>query len=167
MRKKFNPTGASTRELFTIFGAVLRELKVRGVTRSTNNPIADYAELLFENALRLERAPRSTTGYDATDRKGLKYEIKGRRVTAHNGSRQLSSIRGLDQRHFDLLGGILFAEDFSVSRACLIPHQQVVEHSTYVRHTNSWKFMLTDAVWKIPGVVDVTEKLRRAEKAHG
>jgi hypothetical protein len=142
-------------------------LKARGVTRSTNNPIADYAELLFEKALRLERAPRSTAGYDATDRKGLKYEIKGRRITAHNVSRQLSSIRGLDQRHFDFLGGVLFAEDFSVSRACLIPQSQVVEHSTFVRHTNSWKFMLTDSVWGFPGVVDVTEKLQEAAKAHG
>ena len=43
MSKNFNPAQASTRELFTVFGAVLNELKARGVTRSTNNPIADYA----------------------------------------------------------------------------------------------------------------------------
>lgn len=167
MNKTFDPAQASTHELFTVFGAVLKELRARGVIRSANNPIADYAELLFEKALRLERAPKSTTGYDATDCNGAKYEIKGRRITAHNRSRQLSSIRGLDQRHFDFLAGVLFAEDFSVMRACLIPYAQVVEHSTYVGHTNSARFLLADAVWVLPGVIDVTAKLLEAEKAHG
>ena len=157
----------STRELFVLFGSVLTELRERGIMRSTNNPIADYAEFLFEKALRLKRAPRSTTGYDATDKAGLKYEIKGRRITTHNGSRQLSSIRGLEKRHFHYLGGVLFNEDFSVRKACLIPHKQVQEHAAYVSHTNSWKFMLRDSVWTLPGVKDVTKKLQVAEKTHG
>ena len=157
----------STRELFALFGAALKELQARGVTRSTNNPIADYAELLFETALRLKRAPRSTKGYDALDRAGRKYEIKCRRVTAHNSSRQLSALRGLDQKHFDFLGGVLFMEDFSVFRACLVPHEQVLSNSTFVHQTNSWKFFLLDTVWALPGVVDVTAKLQKAEAGHG
>lgn len=160
-------TKKSTRELFTLFGAALAELKNRGVTRSTNNPIADYAELLFEKALRLERAPRSTKGYDAFDRAGRKYEVKGRRMTTHNSSRQLSALRGLNQKHSDFLGGVLFNEDFSVFRACLVPHKQVLRHSTFVHQTNSWKFFLVDTVWDLPGVVDVTAKLRKAEAVHG
>lgn len=149
-----------------LFGATLTELRLRGVTRSTNNPIADYAELLFERALRLKRAERSTKGYDALDHGGLKYEIKARRVTAQNSSRQLSALRGLDQKHFDFLGGVLFNENFSVHRACLVPHRRVLSNSTYVPQTNSWKFFLLDSVWALPGVVDVTAKLQKAEKAH-
>ena len=144
----------------------MTELKNRGVTRSTNNPIADYAELLFARALRLKRSPRSTKGYDAVDRKGRKYEIKGRRVTTHNSSRQLSALRGLDQKRFAFLGGVLFNEDFSVSRACLVPHKQVLRNATFVPQTNSWKFFLLDSVWDFPGVVDVTAKLRKAEATH-
>ena len=160
-------TKKSTLELFALFGAVLTELQNRGVTRSTNNPIADYAELLFEKALRLERAPRSTKGYDAFDRAGRKYEIKCRRVTTHNSSRQLSALRGLDQKHFYFLGGVLFKEDSLVFRACLVPHKQVLNNSTFVRQTNSWKFFLVDDVWDLPGVIDVTAKLRKAEATHG
>jgi hypothetical protein len=156
----------STRELFTLFGATLAELKARGITRSTNNPIADYAELLFVTALRLEHATKSTKGYDALDRAGLKYEIKGRRVTGHNSSRQLSALRELDQKHFDFLGGVLFNEDFSVHRACLVPHRQVLSNSKHIIHTNSWTFFLRDSIWNIQGVVDVTAKLQKAEKAH-
>ena len=160
-------TQRSTRELFKLFVAALAELKDRGVTRSTNNPIADYAELLFEVALGLKRTPKSTKGHDAIDSNGLKYEIKGRRVTAHNSSRQLSSLRALDQKHFDFLGGILFGDDFSVLRACVVPHDQVLKNSTFSTHTNSSIFHLRDSIWMLPGVVDVTTKLQEAEQAHG
>jgi hypothetical protein len=157
----------STRELLILYGAALSELQIRGVTRSSNNPVADYAELLFEKALRLERVPRSTKGYDAFDpRTGLKYEVKCRRVTAQKSSRQLSALRGLDQKHFDFLGGVMLNEDFSVFRACLIPHEQVLSNSKFVRQTNSWTFFLMDKVWDFPGVIDVTAKLRKAEVAH-
>ena len=156
-----------TRELFKLYVATLSELRDRGVTRSTNNPIADYAELLFESALCFHRTPKSTKGHDATDRAGLKYEIKGRRLTAHNTSRQLSALRGLDKKHFDFLGGVLFRADFSVLRACLIPHDQVLAHATYRSHTNSWIFHLRDSTWGLPGVIDVTAQLQAAEVAHG
>ena len=162
-----NLNDRSTRELFALFVAALKELKDRGITRSTNNPIADYAELLFQNALGLKLNTKSTKGHDAVDGIGLKYEIKGRRVTAHNSSRQLSSLRALDQKHFDLLGGVLFREDFSVLKACLVPHEIVLKCSTYSKHTNGWIFHLRDNVWELHGVVDVTTKLQQAEKVHG
>lgn len=157
----------STRELFKIYVATLSELRARGVTRSTNNPIADYAELLFEVALGFTRTTKSTKGHDATDKAGLKYEIKGRRLTAHNTSRQLSALRGLEKAHFDFLGGVLFRADFSVLRACLVPHDQVLANASYRSHTNSWIFFLRDSVWGLPGVVNVTEKLQEAEAVHG
>jgi hypothetical protein len=47
-----------TRESFSLFVGVLDELRSRGITRSTNNPVADLAELLCEKALLLERAPK-------------------------------------------------------------------------------------------------------------
>lgn len=156
----------STRELFALFVAALDELRSRGVTRSTNNPIADYAERLFESGLRLRLVEKSTKGYDAVDKAGRKYEVKGRRVTAHNKSRQLSSLRCLDQKQFTFLAGVLFNEDFSVRRACLVPHEQVLLVSKYSPHTNGWIFHLRDSVWDLPGVLDVTDKLQEAERAH-
>ena len=49
------------------------------------------------------------------------------------------------------------------ARAALVPHAQVLEHSTYQEHANGWRFMLRDEVGGWPGVQDVTEELRRAE----
>ena len=155
----------STRELFAAFVGVLDELRTRGIIQSTNNPVADLSELLCVRALSLTRAPKSTKGYDAANNTGHKFEIKGRRLTAHNSSRQLSAFRALDQKHFTFLAGVLFREDFTVLRACLVPYQQVLKHATYREHTNAWIFHLQDNVWEFPGVADITRELQDAERA--
>lgn len=154
----------SIRELFSIFAGVLNELRAREVIRSTNNPVADLAELLCERALSLQRAPKSTKGYDGTDSADRRYEIKGRRLTGHNPSRQLSALRALDKEHFTFLAGVLFREDFSVIRACLVPYKQVLKHAIYKEHTNAWIFHLRDRVWDLPGVIDITKQLQEAER---
>jgi hypothetical protein len=154
----------SDRELLTLFGGVLEELRGRGTIRSTNNPVADYAEGLCAKGLDLTLATKSTRGYDGIDAYGRRIEIKARRVTPHNSSRQLSAIRGLDDRHFDLLAGVLFDQDFGLVKACLMPYEVVISHSTYVSHSNSWRFLLRDGVWSLPGVMDITHQLRQVQQ---
>jgi hypothetical protein len=153
----------ATPDLFALYGTVLGELRRRGIVRSTNGPVADYAEYLVIKALSLQLAPKSTKGYDATDDRGQRYEIKGRRLTAHNRSRQLSFIRGLDRRHFAYLAGVLFNEDFSVRRACLLPVELVEQEATYREHVNGWILHLRDSLWERQGVRDITAAVRGAE----
>jgi len=45
----------------------------------------------------------------------------------------------------------------------LPPEASPMEIATYVPHTNPWRFMLTDAVWKLPGVENATATLREAQ----
>ena len=152
----------SETELLAQHVAVLRELKRRGTISTTNNPVGDYAETLFCRALNLEQSPNSQRDVDATDSDGTRYQIKGRRLTLHNSSRQLGALRRIPDKNFDVLAAVLFNEDFSVMRAALIPHSVAVERSKYVKATNSWKFMLTDNIWSLEGVVDATEKVTMA-----
>lgn len=49
-------------DVLRLYSDVLQELIRRGVCRSTNNPVADVAELLAIQALGLKRAPKSTKG---------------------------------------------------------------------------------------------------------
>ena len=63
-------------DLLRLFSRVLDELRSRGVVRSTNNPVADYAEYLVIKALDLRAAPKSTKGYDAVDANERKYKVK-------------------------------------------------------------------------------------------
>jgi hypothetical protein len=149
----------STQELLALFSRVLAELRQRGTIRSTNNPVADYAEYLVAQAFSLTLAQKSTTGYDAVDAFGHRYEIKGRRLTKDNRSRQLSAIRMLDRQHFSYLAGVLFHEDFSVHRACLIPYETVKQIAVYRSHVNGWILHLRDNVWEIHDVKDITEPI--------
>ena len=148
------------RELLQEYVNVLDALAETEAIRSKNNPVADYAEWLVAKALGFELVAKSMKGHDAVDPEGRRYEVKARRLTASNGSRQLSAIRSLADRHFDALVGVLFDHDFNVHRAAMIPWTVVDELSSHSGHTNDAKFILRDSVWDVQGVVDVTDKLR-------
>lgn len=150
-------------QLLSLYANVLDELLGRKIIGSTNNPVADVAEFLAIRALDLSQAQKSTKGYDAEDTNGKRYEIKGRRLTSHNRSRQLSVIRALEQRHFDYLAGVLFAEDFSVLRACLIPVAVVERTAAFSKHVNGWLLHLRDSLWEEPEVRDITSEVRAIE----
>jgi len=154
----------SDRDLLRTYVEVMELLRARKVVRSSNNPCADYAETLVARALGLTLAVKSRKSFDGVDRRGRRIEIKSRRVTAHNPSRQLSAIRGLPDRGFDLLAAVLFRPDFSVWKACLIPHAQVESASTFVARTNSWRFLLRDSVWHLQGVKDITKRIQEAQE---
>jgi hypothetical protein len=147
-------------DLLVLQAKILKVLKERGTTRSTNNPVADYAEGLVAKALGLELVSQSNRGYDATDRRtGERYEIKSRRITSHNKSTQLGALRNLDKEPFDFLVALIFHEDFSVAYAAKIPRLVVIERSKYIAHTNSHKCMLPRSIFKDARVEDITTRL--------
>lgn len=140
-----------------MYAGVMGILRERGVVRSANGPVADYAEGLVARALSLTPLPRSTKGCDALDAHGKRYEIKSRRVTKQNKSSQLSFIRNLDACHFDYLVGVLFDEDFAVRRACVIPHSVSLAVARYNQHVNGSILHLRPTLWERAEVRDVTD----------
>ena len=150
----------SAGQLLALHARITEELRDRGVTRSANNPTGDLAEYLFCKAFGWSQAGNSNANIDAIGGDGVRYQIKGRRMTRHNKSRQLSAIRELDGGHFDVLAGVLFGEDYSVARAALIPRDVIVEHAKFVERTNSHRFLLRDEIWDALGVEDVTDRLK-------
>src|SRR5687767_8236881 len=97
-------------ELLTVYARIVDVLIVKGVVRSSNNPVADYSEYLTARAFGLTLVANANIGYDAISLDDMRYQVKGRRLTSRNKSRQLGFIRGLDKDEdpFDLLVGILF-----------------------------------------------------------
>ena len=157
----------SPRELFRLHSKIMDELFRQNVIRTMNNPTGDLAEHLFLKAFpNWEREGSARAHYDAIGPKPkkLKYQIKGRRITHLNGSRQLSAIRDLEKEHFDFLAGLLFKEDYDVYKAVLIPHAVILKLATPDEHVRGHRFLLRDDVWdgkwKVKGVVDVTAKLQ-------
>lgn len=155
---------ASDLDLLQQHADALRELRRRGTIRTSNNPVGDYAETLFCRAFGWNQATNSEKDADAIGSDGTRYQIKARRLTQHNASRQLGALRRLPDKNFDILAAVLFNENFSVMRAALIPHSLASERASYVKATNSWRFLLTDNIWSCEGVVDVTEKIAEATK---
>lgn len=116
---------------------MIGELKRRNVVRTKNNPLGDYTEWLVAKGLGLELAAKSAAGYDGIDSEGVKIQVKGRRVTPENKSRQLGAIRNLDDKDFDQLAAIIFNENYEILDALLIPHEVVAEYAKYRNHVNA------------------------------
>jgi hypothetical protein len=154
---------SSAIELLRLHARIGKELRDRGLTRSSNNPVGDFAEQLFCRAFGWRMVNNSTRAIDAIGPDQTRYQIKARRMTRHRPSRQLSAIRGLERCHFDFVAGVLFDEGYSVIRAAIIPHAVIVARATYQELTNSYRFHLRDDVWEASGVRDVTAELRSVE----
>lgn len=149
----------SIKQLLLLQSEIIEELKRRKVVRTKNNPVGDYTEWLVARGMGLDLANNSATGYDGVDSKGVKVQIKGRRVTPDNKSRQLSAIRNLDQKDFDILAAVIFDDKYDILDALLIPHDVVSEYATYRSHTNAHILHLRGAILIDHRVTDIKSLL--------
>jgi len=131
MTSKAHLKKLSVIELLELHSAIIDDLKRRKVVRTRNNPVGDYTEWLVAKGLGLELAANSSAGFDALDAKGVKIQIKGRRITKENRSRQLGIIRKLDEKDFDQLIAVIFNEAYDVIDARLIPHEVIIDYAKY------------------------------------
>jgi len=145
------------KELLRLHAAIIDELKQRRVVRTKNNPVGDYTEWLVSKTMNLDLCNNSSSGYDGIDNKGIKYEIKGRRITPENKSRQLSAIRNLEDKHFDYLIGLIFDENYNVIDALIVPHEVVSEYASYRKHINGHILHLRGAILQDSRVRDIRD----------
>lgn len=149
--------------LLQLHGSAAAELRRRGVVRSANNPIADYSEFLVCRTLGLSPATSSTKGFDATDSKGKRLEIKSRRQATGTKPTRFSAIRDLDGGHFHYLVAVLFRDDYAVERAAILTLSAIRRRAFFQKHVNGWILPINDNTWTGGGVRDITEKLRRVQ----
>ena len=149
----------SDQQLLSAYCSLMATLKNRGITRSANNPVADYTESLVSRVLGLSLEVPSRAGFDAIGADGNRYQIKGRRLTTPTAPPQLGAIRNLDKRPFDLLAAVAFDAGLSVLYAGLVPIEVVIESSRYSSHTNSHIFFFRRSVLDDPRVRDLTTVL--------
>jgi hypothetical protein len=151
------PVGAlSDQDLVALWAATMTELRRRELVRSSNNPVADIAESLAAKMLGLTLEGQSTAGYDAVDDSGVRYQIKARRLTAHNTSRQLSFLRNLDSQPFDVLLALIFDDGLQLQEMWKIPHSVIHKYARWSAHANAHiltvrgPLLLDPAVERIP-----------------
>jgi hypothetical protein len=153
----------SVRELLVLHADASIELRRRKLIRSANNPIADLAEWVVAKAFDLDLVGNSTAGFDAKDRAGERYEIKARRISSVSRPTHLSAIRALDKQHFDFLVAVVFADDFTVTRASKLSFHTVKRLARYRKHVNGHLLYLRD-IWSAEDVIDVTSQIAETLK---
>jgi len=139
----------SDSELLAAYAELMEELRRRNIIRTSNNPVADYAEKIAVERLGLTQVGKEAKGFDAVDAQGYRYQIKGRRITRHSSSRRLSVIRNLSDRLFDYLVAVIFDESFKVKEIWQIPYEFVKEHSRHSEHQNGHIFCANPEVLKL------------------
>lgn len=138
-------------ELAKAWARCMRVMRKRDLTRTANTPVGDYAERIACDRLSLTRLGFSEKSIDALGPDGTRYQIKGRRMTPENKSRQLGAIRDVRSVLFDVLLALFFNEDLDLVEMWSIPCE-VVQEAAYVERTNSTRFVLTKAIEKDPRV---------------
>lgn len=152
----------TTRELLNLQAVVIGELRNRGILRTKNNPVGDYAEWLVSSALNLKLAKNSAAGHDAESDSGRKFQIKARRVTADNRSRQLGVIRNLEKMDFDELVAVIFDESYEVVVAVSIPHVVIADYSICRAHVNGHILHIRGALLSDSRVRDIGAELKNS-----
>ena len=148
------------RGLLALHSAVLDELQSRGAIRSRNNPTGDYAESLVADRLGLELVAKSSKGFDAVDRHGRKYQIKGRRAAADVAAPLLGTIRNYEAGDFDFLIAVVFEPDWSVRCAAKIAHADLSTFLKFRKHVNGHNMRLAPSVFSDRRVKDISNELR-------
>lgn len=137
--------GASELELLVTHESILAELHRRGVVRTNDAPLGQWAEGLAHRKLGGTLEPNSKKGFDLVTPEGRKIQVKARLVrdVKKRSERLLSVFRSFD---FDDCLVLLFNEKYEVSKAVLLSAKDVEEQARRSKHVNGWLLFATDAV---------------------
>ncbi len=149
------------KDLLKLHSQVINELQHRKVLRTKNNPVGDYTEWLVAKCLKLDLERNSSSGFDAKDNKGIRYQIKGRKNTPSNKSRQLSVIRNLSQKEFDLLVAVIFDDEYEVIEAVAIPQEIITDYAKFSSHQNGHILHLKGPILSDERVTNIKKLLKR------
>lgn len=150
---------ASTSELFALYRSILRELRTRGIVRTENAPVGDYAEYLVARALDGTLAPNSEKSYDVIAH-GVRLQVKSRVVSnpPRSGQLQLSPFRSFD---FDDAVIVLFDDlDYSVRHAIRLPVDELRAAAVHNQHVNGHVVHARSALMANPAAADITSLLQ-------
>lgn len=156
-------TGFSESRLFSLYRSILAELKHRGVIRTENAPVGDYAEYLTAAALHGELAPNSEKSWDVRSSSGEKLQVKARVVSDPPlpGQLQLSPFRSWE---FDAAVIVLLSStDYSVWRASKVPRELVETAAVHRPHVNGKVLLARPEIMGHATATDLTEAFRAAQ----
>jgi hypothetical protein len=126
---------ASVPDLLGRYAAILQELRQRGVVRTRNAPLGDYAEYLAKRVYGGELAANSVKSYDLRAADGRRIQVKARAISP--GARVAEVFSAF--RSFDFDVAVLIAFDSSTYElrwAREVPADDIEAAGRYSRHVN-------------------------------
>jgi hypothetical protein len=152
--------------LFSFYRAILGELKSRGVIRTENAPVGDYAEYLVATALGVQLPHNSEKSWDVRCNNGEKLQVKARVVSypARPDQLQLSPFRSFDFDYAVIV--LLSAADYTVMRASKVPRHVIESSAIYRAHVNGKVLFARPEIMNHPDATDLTAILRAVQTNH-
>lgn len=151
------PEEASIHDLLGGYAATIMELRRRGVLRTNNAPVGDFAEWLLARALGgLLADSTSAKSYDLTLPDGRRVQVKARLVADRPTAGQLQSspFRSWD---FDAAALMLFrATTYEPALAVMAPTHVVRTHAKRRSHINGDVVFIRPPLTIAAGVEDIT-----------
>lgn len=119
----YEPESRSVPELLGDWGAVMRELRARGIIRTNNNPAGDIAEAIVAEHYHGTRGTFSQAGWDVKT-ESERIQVKALRQVPGSKRRNLSPIRDSD---YTCVVIVIFDEDFGVTEGLRLERELVEE----------------------------------------
>lgn len=132
----------SVPDLLGHYAAILRELRRRGVVRTGNAPLGDYAEHLAAQVYRGELVANSVKSYDLQAADGRRVQVKARIVGPGTKPGAIFSVF----RSFDFDIAVLLAFDsatYDVLWAREVPTADIEAATRYSSHVNGHRIRIT------------------------
>jgi len=124
---------ASTPELLSQYAQILAELRMRGVVRTSNAPLGDYAEYMATAAYGGTLATNSAKSYDLIASDGRRIQVKARTLSATTSpGEEFSAFRSFEFDTATLLA--LDARTYAVKWAAEMAPDEVREASRWSAH---------------------------------
>jgi len=145
---------AILRQLISDYLAALEKLRPYGI-----ESLCDYAEYAFERALGGKRVARGLKGHDVVVPRLGRVQVKERRLPADGRIEERLHLLNVTKSSCDHVGAIIFNNDYTVKKATLVPHPQV--WTLLCAHPDPEKKVKFDLLARLPGAIDLTDRLRQ------
>lgn len=155
----YKPSAQSGPQLLRDWGAIMRELRVRQIIRTNNNPVGDIAEAIVAAHYNGTRGSFAQAGWDVKVDDEL-IQVKAMRQVAGASRRNLSPIRDSD---YTCVVIVIFDEDFVVAEGLRLDRTLVEELFPHRPYVNGRIIAVTQALREHPLVerVDLSTAAQR------
>ncbi|WP_344783155.1 hypothetical protein [Gordonia caeni] len=148
-------TALGVQDLLRLDGAVLAELRRRGLVRTGNKPLGDVAEAVVHAARDGVLEPNSTKSHDITTPAGDRIQVKAMGVRSAGTAAKFGAFRSTD---FTTAVFLVFDIDFNLIEAREVD-AAVIEQTRLVTHINGRQPTLR---WVRTVGTDVTAEMQAA-----